>query len=133
MQQGRPSDLPGAGAAPGDAGAPGRPGAPDPAGPGAGAPLARLRGEAVPRVAARCAWQVVEGEAVLLDVHGRRIMGLNPVGSFVFGRVDGVRSVDAISGEVAARFRVAEERARADVAAFLGELATRGLLEEGRP
>ena len=71
----------------------------------------------VPRVAPRCAWQVVEGEAVLLDVHGRRIMGLNPVGSFVFGRVDGARSVGDISGEVAARFGVAPERASADVAA----------------
>jgi hypothetical protein len=84
-------------------------------------------------VAARCAWQVVEGEAVLLDVHGRRIMGLNPVGSFVFGRVDGARSVEAIAADVAERFRVAPERARADVAAFLAELSVRGLLEEARP
>jgi hypothetical protein len=73
---------------------------------------------------------VVEGEAVLLDLHGRRIMGLNPVGSFTFGLVDGKRAVGDLAAAIAARFGVAEDRALADVAAFLGDLRARGLLEE---
>jgi hypothetical protein len=76
---------------------------------------------------------VVEGEAVLLDLHGRRIMGLNPVGSFTFGLVDGARSVAELAGAVAARFGIEEARALDDVATFLGELRRRGLLEEARP
>jgi hypothetical protein len=76
---------------------------------------------------------VVQGEAVLLDLQGRRIMGLNPVGSFAFGLVDGRRSVGDLAVAIAARFGIGEERALADVAAFLGDLRARGLLEEGRP
>ncbi|WP_248353940.1 PqqD family protein [Anaeromyxobacter oryzae] len=60
-------------------------------------------------------------------------MGLNPVGSFVFGRVDGERSVAALAGEVAARFGVSAERALADVGAFIGELVRRGLVEVTTP
>jgi hypothetical protein len=74
---------------------------------------------------------VVEGEAVLLDLQGRRIMGLNPVGSFVFGLIDGVRTVEALSAAVAERFHVDAARARADVRAFLADLRTRGLVEGG--
>jgi hypothetical protein len=76
---------------------------------------------------------VVEGEAVLIDLQGRRIMGLNQVGSFVFGLIDGVRTVDALAAAVAERFQVERERARADVAAFLSDLQRRGLVEGCAP
>ena len=70
---------------------------------------------------------------MLLDLHGTRIMGLNPVGSFVFGLIDGVRTVESISAAVAEHFEVESERARADVSAFLGELQRRGLVDGGAP
>jgi hypothetical protein len=72
---------------------------------------------------------VVEGEAVLLDLEGRRIMGLNPAGSFSFGLLDGRRTVADLASAVAARFGVEPERARADVETFLSALAARGLVE----
>jgi len=85
----------------------------------------------VPCVAPRCAWQVVEGEVVLLDLHGRRIMGLNPVGSFAFQLIDGARTVADLSAAVAARFGIPTDRALADVRLFLGELRRRALVEAG--
>lgn len=117
---------------PGGEAAAGEPGGADPGaggGAAAGPPAAPLAPGAVPRVAGRCAWQVVEGEAVLLDLAGRRIMGLNPTGSFVFQQVDGVRTVAQIGALVAARFGVDLARAEADAASFLGALAARGLVE----
>ncbi len=60
-------------------------------------------------------------------------MGLNPVGSFTFGLLDGTRTVAELAVAVGARFGVAEERALADVAAFLGDLRARGLIEESKP
>ncbi len=84
---------------------------------------------AKPRVTARCAWQVVEGEAVLLDVQGRRIMGLNATGSFVFGLIDGARTLDSLAAAVAERFGIERDRASADLSAFLGGLRQRGLIE----
>jgi len=59
-------------------------------------------------------------------------MGLNAVGSFVFGMLDGTRTVRALAEEVVGHFGVAAGRAQADVASFLGVLASRGLVEDGR-
>jgi hypothetical protein len=84
---------------------------------------------AAPRKSGRCTWQVVEGEAVLLDLRGKQLVGLNGVGSFVFGLLDGARTVAALSAAVAERFEVELARAEADVLAFVRDLARRGFVE----
>lgn len=94
--------------------------------PGA-APLVALG--ATPRVSARCAWQVVADEAVVLDLQGRRVLGLNRVGSFVLPLLDGGRTVGGVAAMVAERFGVDVRRAEADVRVFLAELARRGFVE----
>ncbi|HYD43101.1 MAG TPA: PqqD family protein [Anaeromyxobacter sp.] len=100
----------------------------DPAGPGAGAaPVVAL--SATPRISGGCSWQVVEGEAVLLDLHGRRILGLNRVGSFVFPLLDGARTVGGLAASIAERFGVEVRKAEADLRVFLAELARRGFVE----
>jgi hypothetical protein len=96
------------------------------AGGGAPDPIAPL---AAPRPSARCAWQIVEGEAVLLDLDGRRIMGLNPAGSYLWALLDGKRTVAELGAAVAERFQVAAERAAGDVALFLTDLRARGLVD----
>jgi len=87
--------------------------------------------EAAPRPSSRCAWQIVEGEAVLLDLEGRLIMGLNAVGSFVWGLLDGKRTLAEVAEAVADHFHVGGERAAADVTRFLSTLRDRGLVEAG--
>jgi hypothetical protein len=72
---------------------------------------------------------VVEGEAVLLDLRGKRVLGLNRVGSFVFPQLDGVRTVGGLAASVAERFGVEVRTAEADLRAFLAELARRGFVE----
>lgn len=100
----------------------------DPTGPGTGAaPVVALC--ATPRISSQCAWQVVEGEAVLLDPHGRRILGLNRVGSYVFPLLDGARTVGGLAASVAERFGVEVRKAEADLRVFLAELARRGFIE----
>lgn len=91
------------------------------------------RAEAQPRIGTRCAWQVVEGEAVLLDLQGKRLAGLNAVGSFVFPLLDGRRTVSELARAVADRFGVAPERSAADLALFLDDLARRGFVEGIEP
>jgi hypothetical protein len=82
-----------------------------------------------PRRSSRCAWQTLDGEAVLLDLEGRRVMGLNPVGSFVWELLDGQRTVEDLAAAVAARFGADPARAGQDVRAFLATLRERGLVE----
>lgn len=86
-----------------------------------------------PRVSPRCAWQVVDGEAVLLDLTGKHLVGLNAVGSFLLPLVDGHRTVPELAGSVAERFGVEAARAEVDVAEFLRELSRRGFVEGIEP
>jgi hypothetical protein len=100
----------------------------DPAGAGSPpAPLVPLG--ATPRISPRCTWQVVEGEAVLLDLHGKRLLGLNRAGSYVLPLLDGDRTVASVAASMAERFGIAVGRAEADLRLFLGELARRGFIE----
>jgi hypothetical protein len=86
-----------------------------------------------PRISSRCAWQVVGGEAVLLDLHGRRLAGLNVTGSFLFPLLDGARTAADLAAAVAERFGVERARAEGDVTAFLADLARRGFVEGIEP
>ncbi|MBI5494844.1 MAG: PqqD family protein [Deltaproteobacteria bacterium] len=91
--------------------------------------MSQVHAGARPRAAARCAWQAVEGEAVVIDLETRRVLGLNRTGSLVWSRMDGRRTVAELSQDVAAAFQVAPETASRDVEAFLAPLVARGLVE----
>jgi len=79
------------------------------------------------RVAPRLAWQVIDGEAIVIDLGKGRTLGLNPTGSLVWSLLAG-HDEDAIASEVSRRFAVAPETARRDVHEFLSGLADQGLL-----
>ena len=82
----------------------------------------------IPTRASTTAWRVIEGEAVILAVDTKVMRGLNAVGSRVWELIDGRRSVDEIVETVVTEFAVEPARARADVEAFLRQLADKGLL-----
>jgi hypothetical protein len=68
-----------------------------------------------------------EGGLVVLPAKAE-VKVLNPVGTIVYGLLDGKHSVDEIVSAVVAEFEVKEEDARRDVEAFLEELDSEGLL-----
>jgi hypothetical protein len=74
------------------------------------------------------AWRVIEGEAVILAVDTKVLRGLNAVGSRVWELIDGRRSVDEIVDTIVAEFQVEPGQARADVDAFLHQLAATRLV-----
>ena len=82
----------------------------------------------IPAKTPTTAWRVIEGEAVILAVDTKVMRGLNAVGSRVWELVDGRRGVDEIVETIVAEFAVEPERARADVDAFLRQLADKGLV-----
>ena len=87
-----------------------------------------LAPESVARPSAHAAWQVIEDEAVILDLETRRILGLNPTGSLAWKLLDGKRTVKEVAVEVAKRFDQPLERVEAEMRAFLGSLHHRGLV-----
>src|SRR5690606_8341339 len=63
------------------------------------------------------------GETVLCNVDGGRLLVLNDVGVAVWHLVDGCRTVDAIAEMIAEATGADATKVRADVEAFLDELA----------
>jgi hypothetical protein len=79
------------------------------------------------RVNPRVAWQMVAGEAVLIDLDRGHVLGLNATGSFLWPRLT-ERSEPELATDLVAAFDVDAEAAQADVRAFLSDLRTRGYL-----
>jgi hypothetical protein len=75
------------------------------------------------------AFRKVGDEGGLVVLPGRsEVKVLNPVGSTVFGLLDGRHSVEEIVAAVAKEFEVDAAQARGDVESFLAELDAHGLL-----
>jgi len=81
------------------------------------------------RHAPRLAWQLIGGEAVVIDLAGARTLGLNPVGSLIWSLLPRLDEA-AIAQEMTRRFDVALEDAESDVRAFLRALGEQGLVVE---
>lgn len=76
----------------------------------------------------RVAWQMLDGEAVLIDLARGAAIGLNSSGSFLWSRL-ATLDADELASELCRAFDVDAQRARADVAAFMALLTERGFAE----
>lgn len=75
------------------------------------------------------AFRSVGDEGGLVVLPGRaEVKVLNEVGSKIFSLLDGKHSHDEIVTAVAEEFEVSDDQARADLAAFLADLASNGML-----
>ncbi len=84
---------------------------------------------AVLRVHPRIAWQVVAGEAILLDLDNGRAIGLNETGTFLWPRLgtqDEGELIDALADE----FEVDRDMARRDLERFVALLRENGFIQD---
>ena len=79
------------------------------------------------RIAPELAWQVVDGEGVVVDLARRNMLGLSPSAAFIWARID-TATEDEIAADLARAFEVDEGRALADVRSFVALLRERGLV-----
>jgi hypothetical protein len=77
------------------------------------------------RINPRVAWQMVAGEAVLIDLDRGQVLGLNDSGSFLWNRLT-ERSEAELTTDLAAAFDVDTTRAQTDVRIFVADLRIRG-------
>ena len=82
-----------------------------------------------PKPAAHLAWQLVDGEGVIVDLDRRKVLGLNPVASLVWPLLED-HDEPALVAAITREFGVDEETARTDLRDFLHSLATRGLVTD---
>jgi hypothetical protein len=67
---------------------------------------------------------------VLLDVQGGMLLASNPIGARVWELLEQQRSRIEIASHLVTDYNISFERAERDVAAFIADLAARGLVVE---
>lgn len=90
---------------------------------------AALTGSDVLRRRGGLAWRRIQDEAVILDIDGKVLRGINVAGWHVWELLDGQRSLAEISAVIASRYSISPDRALNDVLEFAEQLARGGLLE----
>ena len=72
---------------------------------------------------------MIGDEAVVMNLAGARVLGLNPTGALIWSLLE-EHDEQSLAEAVAERFAVDADAAREDVRAFLGLLRERGLVVE---
>jgi len=83
----------------------------------------------IPLKASHTASQIIDGEAVVLDIPGKMLRGLNPVGSRIWELIDGTRTLGEIAQQVAGEYARPEADVLQDMTEFVDELARRRVIE----
>jgi hypothetical protein len=83
------------------------------------------------KIAGRC----IAGESFLIPVCGtpaemEKIFVMNPMADFIWQRLDGRQTLEAILAAILESFAVEREQAMADIAGLIGQLLANGLIEE---
>lgn len=73
------------------------------------------------------AWQTIGDEAVIMNLAGGRVLGLNATGALVWSLLE-ERDEQGLAEVVARRFEIDEKTARDDVRSFLAVLRERSLV-----
>lgn len=76
----------------------------------------------------RTPWREIDGRAVIIQTKAGEVHELNATATFLWRQTDGSRTVAELAEALRAEFEIDEATALADVNAFLGELAAKGLL-----
>ncbi len=79
------------------------------------------------RAEPRIAWQILAGEAILLDLDNGRVIGLNETGTFLWPRLQDAEESELIESLVS-EFEVDRETARRDLARFVALLKEHGFV-----
>ena len=75
-------------------------------------------------------YEVIEGQAVVIDPEGRELITLNEIGTRIWEHLDGQRGVSNLVDELWPNFEgVSREEFESDVVAYLDELREAGILE----
>jgi hypothetical protein len=80
------------------------------------------------RIAPRIAWQVIDGEAVLVDLDEGRSLGLNAAGSLLWPRLP-TSTAEELAELLVATFGIGRDAAARDVEAFLSLLRARRFID----
>ena len=81
-----------------------------------------------PKIGPQVAWQIVDGEAIVVDLASGNTIGLNPVATFLWSHLDGDHDDAALVTAVISEFEVSPADAAHDTREFLDEMKRRTLI-----
>jgi hypothetical protein len=81
------------------------------------------------RIARQVAWQVIDGEAMIVDLDSGKTLGLNETATWIWSHLDGRTAID-LAADLAAEFAISPVDAERDVNEFLSVLRERKLIAE---
>ena len=76
------------------------------------------------------AWQMIGDEAVVMNLAGSRVLGLNATGALVWSLLE-EKDEEGLVRAVSEQFDIDADAAREDIRSFLGLLQERGLVVDG--
>jgi len=82
----------------------------------------------IPRIGPQVAWQIVDGEAIVVDLASGNTIGLNPSGTFLWSQIDGKHDDRDLVSALITHFEVPPAEAESDTREFLGEMTRRALI-----
>lgn len=82
----------------------------------------------IPKIGPNVAWQIVDGEAIVVDLGTGKAIGLNASGTFLWSQVDGNRDSGMLAAAIAREFDVTDDEAMADIDEFLTLMQSRELI-----
>ena len=85
----------------------------------------------VPTPAAGLFVRELDGETSIITAAGDQLHTLDEMGTFIWQRIDGRTPLAAIADAICAEYDAPRETAAADLAAFVGQLAERGIVTLG--
>ncbi len=78
----------------------------------------------------RVTWRDIGGEVIALDLEGSSYLGINTTGTRLWELLANGTDAEELVRALLEQHDIDPERARRDVAAFVGDLQSRGLLHE---
>ncbi|MFH1278801.1 MAG: PqqD family protein [Candidatus Eisenbacteria bacterium] len=73
-------------------------------------------------------WRTIDGKGILVDLESGYYFSLNKTGQFIWGQIDGERSLAEIARRVVEQFDVDEGTALQDCIELAGRLQEQGLI-----
>jgi hypothetical protein len=87
-----------------------------------------ITAEAVLKRSPNVPWRTIDGKGILVDLDSGYYFSLNRTGQFIWGQIDGARTLQDIARRVVEHFEVDEETALRDCIELAGRLRDQGLV-----
>jgi hypothetical protein len=86
------------------------------------------RPETILKRAPNVPWRMIDGKGILVDLESGYYFSLNTTGQFIWGEIDGKRTIAEIARRVVDRFEIDEQTALRDCVELADRLADHGLV-----